>query len=192
MSFHSKSFYSIRSTFFNDENARRRLKRARLQGRPTLQRAPLQSRFSGDAETAVRLYSNNNPKKRNLERPPSLFLKNFSQFGRLSRFYRLNARFPPPAVGAFLLFPAIVATPSTGRLDATRPPPPPTLTNRRRKALFSPQKNASNVATGATGKTLSKSLLILFFSQSDDSSKVKKRNGACESPRAVLNFVERR
>jgi len=131
MSFHSKSFYSIRSTFFNDENARRRSKRARLQGRPTLQRAPLQSRFSGDAETAVRLYSNNNPKKRNLERPPSLFLKNFSQFGRLSRFYRLNARFPPPAVGAFLLFPSSTRSRRPGnrrnpfnrapRRDATAP-----------------------------------------------------------------------
>ena len=42
MSFHSKSFYSIRSTFFDNENARRRFERARRRRRPT---APKARRF---------------------------------------------------------------------------------------------------------------------------------------------------
>jgi hypothetical protein len=185
MSFHSKSFYSIRSTFFDDENARRRFERVRRRRRPTAPKARrLRRRFFVDADAAVRLYYNDNPKRRNLERPPALFLKNFSQFGRLSRFYRLNAR--------SLRLPFKRRSPSNPRARSNPSPrvessrfAASTLATERVNSLFSPQKNASSVATGATGKTLPKTLLILFFPHSDDSSKVKKRNGASAPPRAV-------
>jgi hypothetical protein len=126
-----------------------------------------------------------------LERPPALFLKNFSQFGRLSRFYRLNNRASPssssvgvrdrPRLPLSIRAPVLIGL-LTPRLQGF---PASTLASERVVSLFSPQKNAPNVATGATGKTLSKTLLILFFSHSDDFSKVKKRNGASASPSAV-------